>query len=261
MTTVTSADATTIAFERVGTGPALILVDGAMCYRAAGPARPLAALLTEQFTVYTYDRRGRGDSGDTQPFAVAREIEDLAALVAAAGGSALAYGMSSGGALILAAAAAGVRLDRLALYETPFTTGQPGDPGGKEAYTRDLTAALAAGQPGEAVALFMRRVGMPAPAIDGMRGSPAWPALEAIAPTLAYDDAVLGDGTVPVERAAEVKQPTIVIDGAASPPLLRGAAATLANALPAAQYRTLPGQTHDVDPAVLAPVLVEFFTG
>jgi pimeloyl-ACP methyl ester carboxylesterase len=256
MPTITSADGTSIGFDQAGEGPALILVDGAMCYRAAGPMRPLAERLTDHFTVYAYDRRGRGESGDTSPYAVHREVEDLAALVAQAGGSAYGYGLSSGGALLLAATAAGVEFTRLALYEVPFT----GETDNKAAYTRDLNDLLAAGRRGDAVAAFMRLVGMPPPAIDGMRASPAWPMLEAIAPTLAYDDAVLGDGTVPREHAKAVKVATLVLDGSASPETLRTAARGLASALPDARRETLAGQTHDVDPDALAPALIAFFT-
>ena len=256
MPTITSADGTTIAFEQFGAGPALILVDGAMCYRAAGPMRPLAERLTDHFTVYTYDRRGRGESGDTLPYAVEREIEDLTGLVAQAGGSAYGYGISSGGALVLAAAAAGVEFSRLAVYEVPYT----GQTGIKDAYTRDLNDLLAAGRRGDAVARFMTLVGMPPQAVDGMRGSPAWPMLEAIAPTLAYDDAVLGDGTVPGDRARAVKVATLVLDGGASPDPLRSAALRLGEALPDARHATLAGQTHDVDPDQLAPALISFFS-
>jgi pimeloyl-ACP methyl ester carboxylesterase len=253
METVTSADGTAIAFTRAGAGPAVVLVDGAMCYRTNGPMGPLAERLTDHFTVYTYDRRGRGESGDTRPYAVEREVEDLAALVAHAGGSASAYAMSSGGALVLRAAAAGVPWRRMALYETPFT-------GPDEEYSRKLAALLADGRRGDAIELFMTIVGIPAPVIAGMRGSPAWPVFEAIAPTLAYDDAVLGDGTVPRAEAEQVKVPTIVIDGEASPPSLRDAATTLAAAIPDARHLTLAGQTHDVSPDAVAPVLIEFFT-
>ncbi len=257
MPTIVSADGTTLGFEQSGTGPALILIDGAMCYRAAGPMRPLAQGLADHFTVYTYDRRGRGESGDTPPYAVDREVEDLAALVAQAGGSANGYGISSGGALLLAAAAAGVELTRVALYEVPFTA----ETAIKAAYTRDLHDLLATGRRGDAVARFMTLVGMPSPAIDGMRASQAWPALEAIAPTLAYDDAVLGDGTVPRDRAGAVKVPALVLDGGASPETLRTAARSLAGAMPDARYETLAGQTHDVDPDALAPALIAFFSG
>ena len=253
METVTSKDGTTIAFIRTGTGPAVVLVDGAMCYSTMGPMGPLAERLTDHFSVYTYDRRGRGSSGDTQPYAVAREIEDLEALVTHAGGAASAYAMSSGGALVLRSAAAGVPWRRLALYETPFI-------GPKDDYTRQLGKLLAAGQRGDAVALFMTLVGMPPQAIAGLRGSPGWPAFEAIAPTLAYDDAVLGDGSVPRATAEQVKVPTIAIDGGASPPSLRDAVAAVAAAIPDARQVTLPDQTHDVDPSALAPILLAFFS-
>jgi pimeloyl-ACP methyl ester carboxylesterase len=258
MSTVTSADGTVIGYERSGSGPALILVDGAMCYRAAGPMRPLAQRLTDHFSVVAYDRRGRGESGDTLPFAPEREVEDLAALVDAVGGTAYGYSMSSGAGVVLAAAAAGVPFTRLLCYEPPYTS-RPGDTAAKDDYTRDLAEHLAAGRRGDAVARFMAMVGMPAPAIEAMRHSPAWAALEAIAPTLAYDNAALGDGTVPTALAARVKVPTLVVDGGASPDFLRAAAAGLAEALPDGSSQTLPGQTHDVDPDALAPALIAFF--
>jgi pimeloyl-ACP methyl ester carboxylesterase len=252
MDTVTSADGTAIAFTRAGTGPALLLIDGAMCYRGMGPMAALAQRLTDHFTVYTFDRRGRGESGDTAPFAVAREIEDLGALIAHAGGSAYGYAISSGAALAIHAAAAGVPWRRLALYEPPFT-------GPKQDYSRELSELLAAGRRGDAVERFMTLVGVPAEAVAGMRGAPVWPLFEAIAPTLAYDDAALGDGSVP-DEAAMVKVPTILIDGTASPSALRDATSAAAEAIPQAQRRTLAEQTHDVSPDALAPVLIEFFS-
>jgi len=258
MSHVTSTDGTTIAYERSGDGPPLILVDGAMCYRASGPMRPLAAALASDFTVYAYDRRGRGESGDTRPYAVEREIEDLRALVAAAGGAAYAYGISSGGALILAAAATGVDFTKLALYEPPFLSETDGD-GWSKAYTAELDDLLAAGRDGDAVALFMSVVGMPAEAVAGMRQQPFWPVFEAIAPTLAYDNTVMGDSSVPRETAARITVPTLLLDGGASPDNLRAAAKAAADAVPDAVYRSLEGQTHDVAPDALAPVLVEFF--
>jgi pimeloyl-ACP methyl ester carboxylesterase len=253
MDTVTSADGTAIAFTRAGTGPALVLIDGAMCYRGMGPMSALAQRLTGHFTVYTYDRRGRGDSGDTAPFAVAREIEDLEALVAHAGGSAYGYAISSGAALAIRAAAAGVPWRRLGLYEPAFT-------GPKQDYSRDLAELLAAGRRGDAIERFMTLVGIPAPVIAGTRRAPAWPLFEAIAPTLAYDDAMLGDGSVPHDEAALVKVPALLLDGDASPTALRDATAAAAAAIPQARRRTLAGQTHDVSPDALAPVLIEFFS-
>ncbi|NEA52763.1 alpha/beta fold hydrolase [Streptomyces sp. SID13666] len=258
MSVLTSADGTEIAYEHTGSGPALVLVDGAMCHRAAGPMRPLAGLLRESFTVHTYDRRGRGDSSDTTPYAVAREIEDLQAVIARAGGRAYVYGISSGAALTLAAAAAGSGIARMALHEPPFMA-ESEDGTRIKRYTEQLHELLDAGRKGDAVALFMMHVGMPAQAVDGMRSQPGWAPLEAIAPTLAYDDEVLGDGHVPRALASTIVIPALVLAGGASPEGLQQAAKATADALPTAGHRTLHGQTHDVAPDVLAPVLAEFF--
>jgi pimeloyl-ACP methyl ester carboxylesterase len=260
MPAVTSPDGTSIAYERTGGGPVLVLVDGAMCYRGAGPARPLAARLQDSFTVYTYDRRGRGESSDTMPYAVAREVEDLQALIAEAGGEAYVYGISSGAALALATAAAGPGIAKLALFEPPFM-GEVEDGTRIKEYTERLHELLDAGRRGDAVALFMTNVGIPAQAVDGMRSQPGWALLEAIAPTLAYDDEVLAGGIVPRELTSTIAVPALVLAGGASPEGLRQAATATADALPAAEYRTLEGQTHDVAPEALAPVLVEFFRG
>ncbi|GAA1013459.1 alpha/beta hydrolase [Acrocarpospora pleiomorpha] len=258
MPTVTSADGTTIAYEHTGAGPALILVDGAMCYRAAGPMRPLAALLRDSFTVYTYDRRGRGESSDTRPYATAREVEDLQALIAAAGGQAYVYAISSGAALTMATAAVDPRITKLALYEPPFMAESGDDTRAKE-YTQRLNELLDAGQNGDAVALFMSHVGMPAPVIDDIRAQPSWATLEAIAPTLAYDDQLLAGGRVPHDLASTIAVPALVLAGGASPQALQHASKATADALPTAEHRTLDGQTHDVSPEALAPTLIEFF--
>jgi pimeloyl-ACP methyl ester carboxylesterase len=260
MATVRSGDGTTIGYERSGAGPALILVDGAMCYRGGGPMRPLAARLASDFTVYAYDRRGRGESTDTPPYTVDSEVADLRALIGEAGGSAHVCGISSGGALALAAAAAGIGITLLAVYEVPYVADwHPAMATGE--YRRGLDAALAQGRRGDAVALFMANVGVPPQAIEGMRGGPGWPAMEAIAPTLAYDDTILGDARVPVGTAGRVTVPTLVLDGGASPQMLRDAAKSLAAALPDARHETLDGQTHDVAPEALAPALTAFFLG
>jgi alpha-beta hydrolase superfamily lysophospholipase len=251
MPAVTSADGTTIAYEHSGAGPALILVDGALCYRAAGPMRPLAALLQDTFTVYTYDRRGRGESSDTPPYAVDREVEDLRALIDVAGGEAYVYAMSSGGALALAAAP---WIARLALYEPPFMAE---DGTRAKDYTERLGELLAAGRRGDAVALFMTYVGIPEQVVAGVRTQPGWAALEAIAPTLAYDDQLLAGGGVP--RDVTITVPALVLAGGASPPNLRQAAKATAEAFATAELRTLEDQTHDVAADALAPVLVEFF--
>ena len=258
MPTVTSPDGTAIAYERTGSGPALVLVDGAMCYRAAGPMRPLAALLQDRFTVYTYDRRGRGESSDTAPYAVAREVEDLQALIARAGGKAYVYAISSGAALTLATAAAGPGIIKLALYEPPFMA-EVEDGARIKEYTERLNELLDAGRKGDAVALFMTNVGIPAEAVAGIRAQPGWATMEAIAPTLAYDDEVLGNGSVPRDLASTIAVPALVLAGGASPQSLQQAARATADALPTAEHRTLDSQTHDVAPDALAPVMVEFF--
>ena len=262
MNQVLSKDGTTIAFDQSGQGPALILVGGAFQYRAIDPpTAQLATLLAEQFTVVHYDRRGRGDSGDTQPYEVEREVEDLEALITEAGGSACVFGMSSGGALTLEAAARGLAITKLALYEVPFHSGDEQARTAAQHYSRELAALLGEGRRGDAVALAMTTWGTPAEAVAGMRQTPIWPLFEAVAPTLAYDDAIMGDGTVPTARLASITVPTLVMAGGASPAFMQDAAQAVARALPNAQLRILEGQTHDVAPQVLAPVLVAFFQG
>ncbi|MFJ1643774.1 alpha/beta fold hydrolase [Streptomyces sp. NPDC088258] len=256
MCMVKSGDATPIAFRRSGEGPPVVLVGGA--FSTAESEAPLARLLSPVFSVITYDRRGRGASGDTAPYAVEREIEDLAALLDAAGGNASVYGVSSGAALVLEAAMAGLPITQLALYEPPYVT-DPADPRGTAAYRERLTALLARGLRDEAVELFLSAVGATPAMIAGMRHSPMWPGLTAVAHTLAYDSAVLGRGPVPVERLSAVRTRAMVVDGGASPAALRDAARTTAKSLPRGRHRTLTGQLHEAAPQVLAPVLEEFF--
>ena len=261
MQTVTSPDGTRIAYDKRGKGPALILVGGALSARAS--AAELAQLLAPDFTVYSYDRRGRGDSGDTKPYSVEREVEDLAAVIDAAGGSAFVYGKSSGAALALQAAASlGGKVTKLALYEAPYSEAA-GAADEWRAFTSKLDKLIAADNRTDAVTSFMKFVGAPDEAIAGMKASDAWPAMVAMAPTLAYDNAVLGDDrSVPVAVAAKVKVPTLVMDGGASletMPFMRTSADKLGKAIPGAQRRTIEGQAHDIDSKILAPVLREFF--
>jgi pimeloyl-ACP methyl ester carboxylesterase len=263
MAHVTSADGTKIAYTKQAGGPPVIVVDGALGYRALGFSRKLAAELADRFTVYTYDRRGRGESTDTAPYAVEREVEDIAALIAAAGGSAHVYGISSGAALALEAANRGLPIDGLALYEIPFVLDSSREPMDPE-YRRNLDRALADDDRGEAVKLFMRLVGVPSPFVALMRFTPVWSKLKASAHTLPYDYEVLGDTgsgkPLPAERAAGVKVPTLAIAGGKSPEWMRNAMVAVADAIPTAEYRTLDGQTHNVKAKALAPVLAEFFT-
>jgi pimeloyl-ACP methyl ester carboxylesterase len=260
---VESADGTRIAFERQGSGPALILVDGAMCYRANGPNGPLATLLARHFTVYTYDRRGRGESGDTAPYTVDREIDDLRALVKQAGGGVHLYGISSGGALALEAVNAGLPVRKLALYELPYVV----DHSRKiiaDDYESTMDSLVAAGKRAAAISHFMTKgIGLPAVFMIMMRLMPAWPKLKAVAHTLPYDTsftAPLQRGKpLPTDRWTGVSAPIMVIAGSRSPAWMQTAMRALANVLPDAKHHTLPGQTHIVKPAALAPVLVDFF--
>ena len=258
---VTSKDGTRIAYDKLGQGPAVILVGGALSDRAG--AAGLAQLLSARLTVYSYDRRGRGDSGDTRPYAVQREVEDIEALIDKAGGSAYVYGKSSGAALALQAAAAlGGKISKLALYEAPYSEAE-GAARSWQTFTASLDRQLAADQRAEAVTAFMKFVGAPDAAVAQMKASPAWPGMLKMAPTLAYDNALLGkDRSVPVAVAAQVKVPTLVLDGGASlgpMPFMRATADKLAQAIPGAQRRVVEGQAHDVSARALAPVLLAFF--
>jgi pimeloyl-ACP methyl ester carboxylesterase len=251
--TVTSADGTTIACETLGSGPALVMVDGALCHRDAGPLRSLAALLAETFTVHLYDRRGRGASADTQPYAVEREIEDLAAVVAAAGSRASVYGVSSGALLAMRAAAAGVPIERLAVFEPPIGE----DAVSPSQDTIELTKLMAEGRRSDTVERFMTGIGVPEQIIAGMKPSPAWPALAAIAPTIIYDCTICDTTTLAHIRAVSV--PALVLDSEGSTDDLTGWSAAVLAALPHGTRQSLAGQWHVVPDADLAPALRGFF--
>lgn len=254
--TVQSPDGTTIAYEKVGSGPALIVIGGAFNTRHS-PA-DLVPLLAANFAVYAYDRRGRGDSTDTHPFTIERELEDLAALVDAVGGSAMAYGHSSGGALAFHAVAHGIPLAKLAIYEPPYT--QPLGFDSAKAWTDAIQAAVDAGDRERAAFLFMQGTGADPRMLEGVKQSPWWPGMLAVAHTLPYDLSFLGDGSVPVELLGRVTVPTLLMYGGDSPPWAEQVATDATRALPNASSVPLTGQTHNVDPAVIAPRLIDFFT-
>jgi pimeloyl-ACP methyl ester carboxylesterase len=264
MSTTVSADGTKIAYTRAGSGPALVLVDGAMCYRGSSPNDALAKELAARFTVHTYDRRGRSESADTWPYTVQREVEDIAALVKEAGGEAFLFGISSGAALALEAANQGLPVPKLALYEPPFVVDgtRPRVPAD---YPERLDEALKDGKRGKAVKMFMTEgVGLGGATVAMMRIMPFWAKLKQVAHTLPYDTAVMGGHQAgrPLPAAwPEVKIPTLAIDGDRSPEWMRHGVSALAQVLPSAEYRTLPGQTHIVKAPALAPVLTEFFLG
>jgi pimeloyl-ACP methyl ester carboxylesterase len=257
MESVTSKDGTSIAFDRSGQGPSVVLVSGGSVDRSSNV--PLARELAGDFTVLNYDRRGRGPSGDTPPYAIEREIEDIEAVIGAAGGEASLYGSSSGAVLAMFAAEAGPPLAKLAMWEPPFIP--EGVPRPPEDQVEQYERMVAQGRRGDAVEYFMSKVvGLPPEFVEGARQQPFWAATEALAHTLAYDARIMGDYRIPVDRAAGVKVPTLVIAGGAEMPWMRDTATALAEALPEGEVRLLDGQGHDVDPKVLAPALKDFLT-
>ncbi|MFI1071894.1 alpha/beta fold hydrolase [Streptomyces puniciscabiei] len=255
----TSRDGTTLAYQVTGQGPTVILVSGAMS--TGGTVAPLAQRLAGRCTAVVYDRRGRGESGDTKPYAVEREVEDLAALIDAVGGEAALFGVSSGGALVLRAVASGLPAPRAAVYEVPYADYLPGGAEREAVYKEQLNKALSEGRRGDAVELFLRLTGLAEEMIQGARQSPMWAGMEAVAPSLAYDDTVMGDGLLPGDRLAEISVPVLAVAGGASPEWMHRANQAVAEAVPQGTYRVLPGQTHMVEPEVLGPVLAEFVAG
>jgi pimeloyl-ACP methyl ester carboxylesterase len=257
----TSADGTRIAYETAGSGPLLVIVGGAFSTRA--DARELADALSGRFTAVAYDRRGRGDSGDTQPYAPERELEDLHAVIDALGASAFVYGHSSGGALSLDAVAAGLPITKLGVYEPPFTIDDSRPPYAGD-FVETLRDLVVSGRRGDAVAAFFR-IGllMPEAAIEQARQAPNWPELEALAHTLIYDFEILGDRIsgkpLPAGMADKITIPVLILDGGDSPTTLRNPAASLAELLPNATRRTLEGMGHGAPTEVLAPILMSFF--
>jgi pimeloyl-ACP methyl ester carboxylesterase len=261
MAQVISKDGTKIVYDKVGKGTPVVLVEGATATRSS--FEELANLLAPDFTVYSYDRRGRGDSSDTLPYSVEKEIEDIEALIDEAGGTAYLYGISSGGALALEAASKlGNKVRKLAIYEVPYDESETGQAKWKE-YKTTLKGSLEAGKTGDAITAFMKLVDVPDEMLAGMKQSPFWPELEKVAPTLAYDAACLGeDRKIPADTAKHLTVPTLVLDGGGSLqmyPNMRASAEKLANLIPNVERQTLEGQTHDVDSKVLAPVLEKFF--
>lgn len=260
MNTVISKDGTIIAYENIGSGRPLILVDGALCYRSFGPMPKLAPLLANHFTVYFYDRRGRGDSTDVQPYAPQKEVDDIEALVKEAGGSAYLAGISSGAALALHAAESGLNVPKIALYEPPYVYEKNGSQS-KIAHGAALQSLLAENKRGQMVKYFMvNMVGAPAIVPFIMKLMPAWKKLKAAAHTLPYDTAIMGDFTAPTERITKIKNRTLIAGGGKSPATLHNAVQSVADALPNKELRWLEDQTHNVNARVLASVLIQFFS-
>jgi pimeloyl-ACP methyl ester carboxylesterase len=259
MDKVISKDGTPIAYERTGSGPPLLFVTGALGYRSFSYSRQMVEALAKDFTVINYDRRGRGDSGDTKPYSVQREVEDIAALVKdGAGGPPFVFGLSSGAALALEAAAGGVPIRKLAVYEPPYMVGEPKDRPPPD-YRERMERLIAEDRRDDAVKLFMRTVGVPGFAVAIMRLFPFWKGFRAVAHTLPYDAAVMAGFELPKARLAAITVPTLAVSGEKSPPTLQAAASAVAEAVPNAHLRSIPKQNHGVKPAAIAPVLREFF--
>jgi pimeloyl-ACP methyl ester carboxylesterase len=258
MTTVVSKDGTTIAYDRRGSGPALVLVDGALCCRAQGPLPAVADVLADRFTVYTYDRRGRGESGDAGEYAPAREIEDLAAVIEAAGGSAYVYGTSSGAALSLRAAAAGLPIEKLVAFEPPYVVDDS-----RKQIPRTWVADLQALEPGDAIKYFFTKgIGLPGIVVTMMKLMPAWKPMKAMAHTLPYDAQVLGGNCfgepMDAEQWEPVQQPVLVVNGGKSPGWMKTSTRALAAAVPGAAHAEVPGQNHVIKAAAIAPVIADW---
>jgi pimeloyl-ACP methyl ester carboxylesterase len=260
--TVTSRDGTKISYRKVGTGPAVILVNGALAGGDAGAE--IAKRLALRFTVYTYDRRGRGESRDGVTYSVEREVEDIAALIEQAGGAAYLTGFSSGAALALEAASVlGRKVQKLALYEAPYD-GSEAAAAAWQRYGAEQADLLAAGRREDAVLHHLKFAGVSDAMVAQMKASPEWAKMVALAPTLRYDRAAIGqDRSVPVARAARIRAATLVLDGEASRksmPFMHATADRIAKAVPNARRQTLKGQGHNVAADAVAPVLIAFFS-
>jgi len=263
MSTVTSKDGTTIAYDKTGTGPALVFVDGALNSRAMSLAAPIAKAMSQRFTVYTYDRRGRGESGDTQPWTLEREIEDLEALIDAAGGSAYVLGLSSGALLALEGAQKlGGKVKKLAVYEAPMILDNSRPPLGQPALA-EVKKLIAAGRRDDAIKFFMKAVDTPRFMIFLMRLMPTWKTVRSYAHTLVYDFEIASPyqkgAPLPKSQWATVTVPTWVGVGGKSFTWMKNAQKALAATLPNASLHELPGQTHIVRANAIAPELDRFF--
>jgi len=258
MATVTSKDGTKIAYDKLGSGLPLILVDGALCSRDFGPMPKLAPIMAEHFTVYMYDRRGRNQSGDTPPYAPEREVEDLEAMINEAGGSAYVYGISSGAGLSIRAAAKGLNITRLALYEPPFEVPDEKKPAPKDVL-QQLQKRVAENRRGDTVKYFMKLVGVPPFGIFMMTLFPIWKKLKAVAHTLPYDIQIMDGFKMPEECAKSIKIPTLVSAGTKTSESIKRSAKMLSELITGSKLKMLEGQTHNVSEKAMTPVLIEFF--
>lgn len=255
---VISKDGTKIVYDKYGKGPALICITGALVYRKMPNVEEGYKKLSLYFTVYTYDRRGHGESGDTKPYSIKKEVEDIEAIIKEAGGSAYLYGHSSGAVIALEAALnLGKKVKKIALHDAPYNVDEKSQKESQEFYKK-ISALLEADRKVDAVEFFLSSIGMPPEMLDGMRQSPVWPEFKAMAPTILYDETIVGN-LVPIEKAKQITVPALVIYGDKSPPFVATVAESLSKAIPNAKLLILKGQDHFVSPEVITPILVKFF--
>lgn len=256
---IRSKDGSPIYYEQYGDGPPLILVDGAFCNSSFGPMPDLAPLLAEQFTVFIYDRRGRGKSGDQSRYDVEREVKDLDAIINEAGGSAYVFGMSSGGILSLRAAASGCNIKKLAVYEPPISVDMQEHQIAK-ANAKKLQKLITSGKRTEAVKYFLKEaVEMYAFVVFVMRWLPVWKKMKEVAHTLPYDASITAEWPISVLSERNIDVPLYILGGEKSSESLHRSVHSLTDAIPHARSRMLEGQSHNVKPKVLAPELIKFF--
>jgi len=256
---VTSQDGTPIAFDRLGQGPPVVVVSGIFCDRDT--TKELAGLLSQHFSVINYDRRGRGESGDTAPYDVEREIEDLAALIDGAGGEAAVYGHSSGAGLAVRAAASGLPITRLVLHEPPYGPDDEQSQDTARALAENVRVALDEDRPADAIRLLFADSGMPPEMVEAMRADPK---MIALAPTMVHDFEVMGEfggGAIPEDMVSDIAVPTLVMAGGASPDFFRDTADEVTRLLPNAEQTVLEGQDHGASAEVVAPVAAAFLQG
>jgi pimeloyl-ACP methyl ester carboxylesterase len=257
---VVSQDGTRIAYHVVGQGPTLVLVNGALGFRGMSFSRDAVEGFARRFTVIDYDRRGRGESGNGNTYSVTREIEDLQAVVRAAGEPCYVFAQSSGAALALKAAAAGVPMKTLVAYEPPYMVGVPAHEVPRD-YRDRVTALIAEDRRDEAVKLFMTTVGVPRFFVALMRFFPFWKDMRTVAHTLPYDAAIMGTFELPARELESIRIPVLAVAGEKTPPVLKRAVQAVAETIPEAQQRVAPGMGHAIKAAVLAPLLLSWLEG
>jgi len=258
MKTATSKDGTILAYDVYGTGKPLIYITGASCFRNFKPIVDDAKLFANEFRVYNYDRRGRGDSGDTPPYAMEREIEDIEAIIDAAGGKAFLFGHSSGGVLALEAASKlGTKVEKIVIYDPPYVHTEI-EKAKYQTLADTVSSLLAKGENKRAMKVFLSGIGMPKLFVWLLPIFPGWKTMHSLAPTLTYDIELTKDFP-PLDRFKHIETPVIVLVGEKSPESMHAIGSQIAAAIPHAVFEKIVGQDHMVSAKVLLPKLTKFF--